>query len=155
LANTEATRQIWESDEAWQPARQALERLLLAYDWGEAFTALNLVIKPTLDALFKEALVDLASANGDGLTAALLQDLRIDTIRSQAWSAALARYAIAQNSDNREVIASWEDAWQPLADGACDGLSSVFADAPHPVDASSVREQVAASQTKFRASWAD
>jgi hypothetical protein len=154
-ANTEATRQIWESDEAWQPARQALERLLLAYDWGEAFTALNLVIKPTLDALFKEALVDLASANGDGLTAALLQDLRIDTIRSQAWSAALARYAIAQNSDNREVIASWEDAWQPLADGACDGLSSVFADAPHPVDASSVREQVAASQTKFRASWAD
>jgi len=51
-------------------------------------------------------------------------------IRSQAWSAALARYAIAQNSDNREVIASWEDAWQPLADGACDGLSSVFADAP-------------------------
>ena len=32
LANTEATRRIWETDEAWQPAREALERLLLAYD---------------------------------------------------------------------------------------------------------------------------
>lgn len=53
LANTEATRRIWETDEAWQPARETLERLLLAYDWGEAFTALNLVVKPALDALFK------------------------------------------------------------------------------------------------------
>ncbi|MCV7059856.1 hypothetical protein H7I76_03895, partial [Mycolicibacterium vaccae] len=74
LANSEATQRIWETDEVWQPARETLERLLLAYDWGEAFTALNLVVKPALDALFKEAFAELASDNGDGLTAALLQE---------------------------------------------------------------------------------
>ncbi len=153
LANTEATRRIWELDDAWQPAREVLERLLLAYDWGEAFTALNLVVKPTLDALFKEAFVDLASANGDALTAALLQESRVDTTRSQAWSTALARYALAQNPDNRAVIDGWAARWQPLADRAVDGLVVAFADAPASVDVAAVRNRVAASVTAFTESW--
>lgn len=154
LANTEATRRIWELDDAWQPAREALERLLLAYDWGEAFTALNLVVKPTVDALLKEAFVDLASANGDGLTAALLQESRVDTTRSQAWSAALARYAIAQNPDNRTVLEDWAQTWQPLADRAVSGLADAFASAPQPVSADAVHDRVAASVAKFTESWA-
>jgi toluene monooxygenase system protein E len=153
LANSEATRRIWELDEAWQPARETLERLLLAYDWGEAFTALNLVVKPTVDALFKEAFVDLATANGDGLTAALLQESRVDTTRSQAWSTALARYAIAQNAGNRDVIESWREAWRPLATHAVDGLAVAFADAPQPADLDSVRARVTESVDKFTDSW--
>ncbi|WP_167099161.1 aromatic/alkene monooxygenase hydroxylase subunit beta [Mycobacterium sp. DL592] len=153
LANTEATRRIWELDEAWQPAREVLERLLLAYDWGEAFTALNLVVKPTLDALLKEAFVDLASANGDGLTAALLQESRVDTTRNQAWSAALARYALAQNPANRDVIEGWAQAWRPLAQRAVDGLAATFADAPSPLDADSVRNRVSTSIAAFTESW--
>lgn len=39
-------RQIWERREAWQPARQPLEKLLVAYDWAECFTAMNLVLRP-------------------------------------------------------------------------------------------------------------
>lgn len=38
-------RQIWERREAWQPARQPLEKLLVAYDWAECFTAVNLVLR--------------------------------------------------------------------------------------------------------------
>jgi len=153
LPNTEATRRVWELDEAWQPAREALERLLLAYDWGEAFTALNLVVKPTVDAVLKEAFVDLAAANGDGLTAALLQESRVDTTRSQAWSAALARYAIAQNADNRAVIEEWSQVWQPLADRAVDGLAATFTDAPNAVGLQSVRDRVRTSVDRFTASW--
>lgn len=149
LANSEATRQIWELDEAWQPARENLERLLLAYDWGEAFTALNLVVKPTLDALFKESLAELAAAHGDGLTAALLQESRVDTIRSQAWSAELARYAIAANPGNSGVITRWQAEWQPLADRAVAGLAAVFATAPRAGDPAVVRQRVAASVSKF------
>ena len=37
---------------AWQPARKAVERALCIYDWGEAFTAVNLVLRPTLDDLW-------------------------------------------------------------------------------------------------------
>ena len=42
-------RVVWERNGAWQPAREALEKLLTAYDWGECFTAMNLVLRPTLD----------------------------------------------------------------------------------------------------------
>jgi toluene monooxygenase system protein E len=150
LANSEATRYIWENDDAWQPAREALERLLLAYDWGEAFTALNLVIKPALDALFKEALAELAAAHGDGLTAALLQESRVDTARSQDWSAALVRYSVAADAANRGLIATWCAEWQPLADRAVAGLATVFGTAAHPRDPAAVRHQVAASVSKFR-----
>lgn len=153
LANTEATRQIWETDEVWQPAREALEHLLLAYDWGEAFTALNLVVKPVLDALFKEAFVGLATANGDGLTAALLQESRRDTTRSQAWSAALARYALAANDTNRAVIDGWALNWRPLAERAVDGLAGAFADAPQPLDSNAIHQQVHDSVAKFGSQW--
>lgn len=153
LANSENARRIWELDDAWQPAREVLERLLLAYDWGEAFTALNLVVKPTLDALLKEAFVDLAVANSDGLTAALLQDSRVDSTRSRAWSAELARYAIANDVRNRDVLDHWAQEWQVLADRAVDGLAATFADAPVPADAVALRQRVAASVGKFGDSW--
>jgi toluene monooxygenase system protein E len=149
LANTEATRRIWENDEVWQPARETLERLLLAYDWGEAFTALNLAVKPALDALFKEAFVDLAAANGDGLTAALLQESRVDTTRSQAWSAALARYALAADAANRAAIDGWAAKWRPLADRAVDGLAEAF------TDPAVARRRVIDSVATFTSQWAD
>ena len=153
LANSEATRWIWELDEAWQPAREALERLLLAYDWGEAFAALNLVVKPTLDALFKRALAELATAHGDGLAAAMLQESRVDTTRSQDWSAALVRYSIAADPANRRVLANWQAEWQPLADRAVAGLATIFATAPYPNEPAAVGLQVAASVSKFRSSF--
>ncbi|OBI12434.1 toluene hydroxylase [Mycobacterium sp. E2327] len=153
LANSEATRSIWELDDAWQPAREALERLLLAYDWGEAFTALNLVIKPTLDALFKESLPELAATHDDGLTAALLQESRIDTLRSHDWSAALVRYSVAANATNHDVLTDWVAKWQPLADNAVAGLATLFAAAPHPVDPEAVVRQVTESVSRFRSSF--
>lgn len=149
LANTEATRRIWETDEAWQPARETLERLLLAYDWGEAFTALNLVVKPALDALFKEALVEVANEHADGLTAALLQESRVDTTRNQAWNAALARYALAANPANRAVIDGWIEEWRPRAGRALDGLAAAL---PDP---DAARDRAAHSVAAFTAQWAD
>ncbi len=149
LANTEDTRRIWETDPVWQPARETLERLLLAYDWGEAFVALNLAVKPALDALLKEAFVDLANAHGDGLTAALLQESRVDTTRNQAWHTALARYAITANQANREVIDGWIDKWHPLAERAVEGLATAF---PDP---DAARDRIAKSVAAFTARWAD
>ena len=37
-----------------------MERLLVSYDWGEAFVALNLVLKPMIDDLFLKRASDLA-----------------------------------------------------------------------------------------------
>ena len=126
LADSAVTRSIWEDDPAWQPAREVLEQLLLAYDWGEAFTALNLAIKPTLDAFFKESLADAAQAHEDGLTAQLLRESGVDTARSTAWTSALAAYAIAQRPENQPVLNKWIDKWWPLAERATAALKEVL-----------------------------
>lgn len=149
LANTEETRRIWELDPLWQPARETLERLLVAYDWGEAFVALNLAVKPALDALLKEVLVNVAGEYGDGLTAALLQESRVDTTRNQAWHSALVRYAVASNPASRSVIDGWIEKWQPLADRAVAGLSGFLA------DPGAARARVAESVAGFTAQWSD
>ena len=61
----EDSRIIWQDDAAWQPLRQAIEKLLVAYDWGESFTEVNLVLKPLIDELFMKHLSDLALERGD------------------------------------------------------------------------------------------
>ena len=63
-----AERSLWEANPAWQPARKAVEYALASYDWGEAFTALNLVLGPTLDDVLLTQLGEVARANGDDLT---------------------------------------------------------------------------------------
>jgi hypothetical protein len=155
LADSAVARDRWEDDPAWQPARETLERLLLAYDWGEAFTALNLVIKPILDALFNNGLAELAEANGDGLTAQLLRESWQDSLRSRAWSAALARHAIKARPQNREVFTSWENTWLPQAQRAASSLAAVFTEAPTPVDPAEALATVHRSHTEFRTRWAE
>ena len=123
-------RQIWERHEAWQPARKALEKLLVAYDWGECFTAMNLVLRPTLDEVLIRQVANVAHANNDDLTWLLLSNLAIDADRSTRWSTALAQYAVEQREGNRDVLRRWADRWIPLADAAAAALGSVFEQLP-------------------------
>ena len=58
-----AHRAAWEDAEAFQPLRELLERALTAYDWGEAFTVTNLVIKPRMDRLVNEQIAALGIKN--------------------------------------------------------------------------------------------
>src|SRR5206468_2943107 len=60
-------RAAWQSGAAWQPLRELVERLLVAWDWGEAFVALDLAIKPWLDALVLATFARRARAAGDAL----------------------------------------------------------------------------------------
>jgi toluene monooxygenase system protein E len=126
LADSTAARSIWEDDPAWQPARKVLEQLLLAYDWGEAFTALNLAVKPALDAFFKETLAEVAQAHQDSLTAQLLRESGVDSARSQAWTSALETYAVAQRAENLSVLDNWTEKWRPAAERATSALKEVL-----------------------------
>ncbi|KLL12579.1 MULTISPECIES: aromatic/alkene monooxygenase hydroxylase subunit beta [Protofrankia] len=153
LADSTVARRVWEQDPAWQPARELLENLLLAYDWAEAFTALDLVVKPAFDALFKQAFAALATANRDELTAQLLHESGVDSGRGQDWTGALARYILAARPGNREHILGWESRWQPRVTRAIDALAGTFGAAPAPADAASVRQTVDQATTQFRNSW--
>ncbi len=93
-----AERSLWEGHPGWQPARKAVEYALVSYDWGEAFTALNLVLAPTLDDVLLTQLGQVARANGDDLTWLLTSFLAADAQRRGRWSRRLAEFAVAQRA---------------------------------------------------------
>jgi hypothetical protein len=123
-------RAMWERNEGWQPARQALETLLTAYDWGECFTAMNLVLRPTLDNILIRQLANVAHDNNDDLTWLLLCNLAVDADRCTRWSTALAAYAIEQRPGNRDVLQRWVARWTPRAEAAAAGLGRLFEQLP-------------------------
>jgi hypothetical protein len=108
----------WQSDPTWQPLREAVERLLVAYDWGEALVALNLAIKPKLDDLFLVRFAALAQSRGDDLFGRVLRSLAEDAEWHRAWTAALVATAVGQEPRNRGVIERWTAAWTPRAEAA-------------------------------------
>jgi toluene monooxygenase system protein E len=97
-------RSLWETRPEWQPVRELIETALVAYDWAEAFTALDLVIGPTLDDLLLRQLRQAAQAAGDHLTWLLLGYLTADSERRARWSTALARYAVTSRPANVAVL---------------------------------------------------
>lgn len=122
----EAERETWERHPAWQPCRKAVERLLVTHQWDEAFTALNLVIKPAIDELFLRRFAQLARLNGDELEALLAENLYRDAERSRRWSLELVRFAIERNPANRDVLRGYLQKWKPLADELVAGAAPLF-----------------------------
>jgi toluene monooxygenase system protein E len=141
LADSAHTRGIWEDDEHWQPMRELLEKALIAYDWGEAFAVLGFVAKPAVDALFNEQLGHLARSNGDEVLASLTDEFRRDEDRHRATAGSLFTYAADKDPELRNVVGGWVQKWQPLADAAIEGLSALYATAPVPADAATVRDE--------------
>jgi toluene monooxygenase system protein E len=125
-----AERSVWEGHEGWQPARKAVEYALVSYDWGEAFTALDLVLAPTLDDVLLTQLGQVAKGRGDEETWLLTSYLAEDSRRRGRWSRALADAAVAQRPENRAVLGKWIDRWSALADEAALGLGTILAAAP-------------------------
>lgn len=149
LASSEKTRSIWENDLVWQPMRELLEKLLIAYDWGEAFTGLNLVAKPLYDELMLNQLGKLAQLNNDRLLAYMNSDFAIDSQRSRHWTQALVKYAVTARSQNHQILQAWVNKWTPLAYRAVEGLAAVFSTAPYPIEPTEVVQKVIASHQAF------
>src|SRR5271156_3927246 len=121
-----AERSLWEEHDGWQPARKAVEYALVSYDWAEAFTALDLVLAPTLDDVLLTQLGEVAKRRGDEETWLLTSFLAADSRRRARWSRALADLAVAQRPENRAVLAKGIDRWSVLADEAALGLGEFF-----------------------------
>lgn len=134
LAETAAARDPWEKGAAWQPLRKVLEQLLTVRDWGEAFVALNVAIKPALDAVVNQKLSELASRNGDEYLGLLMAEFQLDSQRSQNWTTTLLRYAVAQDPAMADVVHGWLATWQPRAHTAVAELAPLFGEAPNPLE---------------------
>ena len=142
LATTALARGAWEDDPAWQPLRRALEQLLVTRDWGEAFAARNLAVKPALDALLNTQFAALAKRNDDEFLALLFAEFGVDSKRSQDWSAALVRYALERRPELSELLTGWLGAWQPRAAEAAGSLAGAFASAPAAMASGEVADAV-------------
>jgi toluene monooxygenase system protein E len=122
----ELSKRRWQEDPAWQPLRQLIEELLVTYDWGEAFTALCLCVKPALDELVNGVLGDAAAEAGDYVARQLFDSFSDDADGQAHWCLALVQHALSDTSDNREVLrrlaARWRErvarALAPLAPAA-------------------------------------
>ena len=87
---------LWQTDSIWQPLREVVEKLLIAYDWAESFIGLNLVLKPLVDELFMNYVSDLALRQDDYLLGQIFYSLNEDCQWHRQWSESLG-----SNGDRR------------------------------------------------------
>lgn len=149
LASSADARWRWEEDAVWQPLREAVEKMLIAYDWGEAFAALNLTVKPIFDEVFNVQLAELARDHGDTLLGLMLDDFAIDMERSRDWSIALVQYAVAQRPANKALLKQWVDQWRQLAYLGVEGIADLFGQAPRPLEPRAVSAKVRTAHHAF------
>ncbi len=121
----EKERQIWENDPVWQGFRELLEKTLVAWDWGEAFAALNLVAKPAVEEALLEQLGKSARANDDTLLGLITQAQMQDAKRHRDWAAALVKMALTVDG-NKAVLKGHIDKYMPLAQKAVEAYASAL-----------------------------
>jgi toluene monooxygenase system protein E len=109
-------RKTWEQDPDWQPTRKAIERLLVAYDWDQAFVGLNLVVKPLADELFLRSFAGVAREAGSELDALVAENLFLDAQRSRRWTALASRLLVASGPKNADHLRGLLAQWQPLGE---------------------------------------
>ncbi len=111
----DSARQQWQSDPHWQPLRNLIEKLLVTYDWGEAFVALNLCVKPQLDELFFVNFGRWASLQGDYHLFEIFRSLFEDSLWHREWSLHLLEHLFETRPENQAVVTDWLREWRPLA----------------------------------------
>jgi toluene monooxygenase system protein E len=134
-------RRIWETSAAWQGLRELLERLLVAYDWHDAFIGTQLVLKPIADRLTLHGFANAARAAGDELDALIADNLYKDAERSRRWTIACTRFLIAGAPDNRAALLETLARWRPLGEAAIAAGAGLLA---NPAAASDARADWAA-----------
>lgn len=122
------SKTLWQTDPMWQPMREVVEKLLIAYDWGESFVGLNLVLKPLIDELFMKYLSDLALHEDDYLLGQIFYSLNEDCQWHRQWSESLVQVALEDNARNRNTIQEWINRWYPLGARAVHTLALLFED---------------------------
>ena len=107
-------RAAWEADADWQPLREAIERLMVAYDWDQAFVGLSLVVKPVADELLLKSFAGVAREHGDDLDALVAENLFLDAQRSRRWTADACRALLQADAANGAVLRERLAQWRPV-----------------------------------------
>ena len=120
------SKTLWQDDPMWQPMRQVIERMLVTYDFGEAFVALNFVLKPAFDELFMVHFARLAASQGDEVLSQIFQSLNEDCVWHRQWSTALAAMLVRADVANHAAMKAWADQWHEPVMQAVRAFSPLF-----------------------------
>ncbi|MNG11887.1 Toluene-4-monooxygenase system protein E [compost metagenome] len=90
-------RAYWETEPVWQGFRELMEKVLVTWDWAEAFVALNLVAKPAVEESVLRKLGGSARHNGDILLGLLTDAQLLDAARHRRWATALVKMALEKD----------------------------------------------------------
>lgn len=121
----EDARERWEEHADYQPLREVIERMLVSYDWGEAFVALNLCLKPSLDRLLARGFAPRAAAAGDEVLQAIVSSFEHDAGFQRSWSHALLAQTCARD-DTRAAVTQWIERWRAPVMRAVQALAPSF-----------------------------
>jgi toluene monooxygenase system protein E len=127
---TETEQEVWEDHEMWQPLREAMEQLLVEYDWGKSFVGTNLVLKPLLDELVLAQYSELFEKNDSDLYAQVLDNFYLDTDRSRELAVSVADHVIEIDEENRNVMQETIDEWYPTCHRAIEAFEPAFESMP-------------------------
>jgi toluene monooxygenase system protein E len=120
----------WQTAPEWQPLRRTLERMLVTYDFGEAFAALALAFKPRFDRFLERAFAGAARMHGDPLLEKLVFSLSEDSAWHRSWSYELLRHAVRGNAGRRHAFEGWLSRWEPQISDSLAALDSRFPSEP-------------------------
>jgi toluene monooxygenase system protein E len=122
------SRQRWERDPSLQPLRELFERMLVLRGFGEAFSVLNLLVKPALDELFMLHLGHLAREAGDDALHGVFRSLYEDCLWQRQWSAALVSMLTAEDRDNARRMAAFAKPWRARVHNAVGAVTALLAE---------------------------
>ena len=143
-------RAAWQTDADWQPVREAIERLLVCYDWDQAFVGLNLVVKPVADELFLKSFAELARGHGDELDALIAENLFLDAQRSRRWTIAACRSMVEADAGNAKVLrAALTHWWYPTGQKMAESASRLLARHSPAASARTIAERASAGWEAF------
>ncbi|NDZ17404.1 toluene hydroxylase [Variovorax sp. WS11] len=145
-------RATWQDHPDWQATREAIERLMVAYDWDAAFVGLNLVVKPVVDELFLKAFAEVARLLGDELDALIAENLFLDAQRSRRWTADACRAMVEADGANAFVLRERLAQWRPRGPAIIESASRLLArHAATGISAAAIADEASSGWAEFLA----
>jgi toluene monooxygenase system protein E len=118
LKNSDSSKALQKGKDQWmnavgmQDLRMVIETLLVTYDWAEAFTAGNLILKPLIEFVVFKKMSQQAFAQGDLLFYELLGSLQEDTQWHREWTAVLVQELMTCDAKNGDVFRKFIEKWE-------------------------------------------
>jgi len=116
LNDTEALvagREAWMNDDAWQPLRRNVEKMLVTRDWFELLVAQNFVADGLLYPMIYEQFVDtqLNARGGAGVSmmCAFITEWHAEM---RKWVDSVIKIAAKESDANRELLTQWTRTWR-------------------------------------------